>query len=93
MQPQSLTTFQALRRSFWLVVQAAPSELRNLALLNLFTRTGPAASLFLSKIVIDEASRLMGQGVTQDAIALIVSQPKLMWSDFSTCTTSNLSAA
>ncbi|MBI4783450.1 MAG: ABC transporter ATP-binding protein [Oscillatoriophycideae cyanobacterium NC_groundwater_1537_Pr4_S-0.65um_50_18] len=80
MQPQSLTTFQALRRSFWLVVQAAPSELRNLALLNLFTRTGPAASLFLSKIVIDEASRLMGQGVTQDAIALIVSQPKLMWS-------------
>jgi ATP-binding cassette subfamily B protein len=63
-----------------MVVKAAPSELRNLALLNLFTRTGPAVSLFLTKIVIDEASRLMGQGVTQDAIALILSQPKLMWS-------------
>ncbi len=80
MQPQPLTTFQSLRRSFWMVVKAAPSELRNLALLNLFTRTGPAVSLFLTKIVIDEASRLMGQGVTQDAIALILSQPKLMWS-------------
>ena len=80
MQPQPLTTFQSLRQSFWMVVEAAPSELRNLALLNLFTRTGPAASLFLTKIVIDEASRLMGQGMTQNAIALILSQPKLMWS-------------
>ncbi|NJR41301.1 MAG: ABC transporter ATP-binding protein [Akkermansiaceae bacterium] len=80
MQPQPLTTFQALRRSLSMVVQAAPLELRNLALLNLFTRMGPAISLFLSKIVIDEASRLMGQGVTQNAIALILTQPKLMWS-------------
>jgi ATP-binding cassette, subfamily B, bacterial len=75
---QPLTTFQSLRRSLGMVVQAAPMDLRNLALLNLFTRVGPAVSLFLSKIVIDEASRLMGQ-VSQNPIALIGAQPKLMW--------------
>lgn len=79
MQPKPLTTFQGLRRSLWMVVQAAPRELRNLALLNLMTGTGPSVSLFLSKVVIDEASRLLGQGVTENAIALILSEPKLLW--------------
>lgn len=80
MQPKPLTSFQALRRSLWMVVQAAPLELRNLALLNLVTGTGPSVSLFLSKVLIDEASRILRQGVTQNAIALILSDPKLLWS-------------
>jgi ATP-binding cassette, subfamily B, bacterial len=80
MQLKQLTPFQALRRSLLMVLEAAPLELRNLTLLNLVTGTGPSVSLFLSKIAIDEASRLVGQGVTENGIALILSQPKLLWS-------------
>jgi ATP-binding cassette, subfamily B, bacterial len=80
MQPPALTPLQALRRSLQMVFQAAPIELRNLALLNLLTGSGPSASLFLGKIIIDEASRLLGQGTTQNGIALILAEPKLLWS-------------
>jgi ATP-binding cassette subfamily B protein len=54
--------------------------LRNLTLLNLVTGTGPSASLFLSKIVIDETARLLAQGTTQSALALLLAEPKLLWS-------------
>ncbi|UBF23602.1 ABC transporter ATP-binding protein/permease [Kovacikia minuta CCNUW1] len=80
MQPRPLKPIEALRRSVWMVFQAAPRELRNLSGLNLITGTGPSISLFLSKVVIDEASRLLGRGVTENAIALILSEPKLLWS-------------
>ncbi|HEY9659278.1 MAG TPA: hypothetical protein V6C65_12555, partial [Allocoleopsis sp.] len=80
MQPKPLTPFQALWRSLWMVVQAAPLELRNLAFVNLITGTGPSISLFLGKVVIDEASRLLAQGTTNDPIALVLNQPKLLWS-------------
>lgn len=63
MNPKELTPRQALRRSVTMVMQAAPVELRNIALLNLLTGIGPSISLFLGKIVIDEASRLGGQGL------------------------------
>jgi ATP-binding cassette, subfamily B, bacterial len=80
MQPPALTPVQALRRSLRMVFQAAPIELRNLALLNLLTGSGPSASLFLGKIIIDESSRLLGQGATQNGIDLILAEPKLLWS-------------
>jgi ATP-binding cassette, subfamily B, bacterial len=80
MQPPALTPVQALRRSLQMVFQAAPIELRNLALLNLLTGSGPSASLFLGKIIIDESSRLLGQGATQNGIDLILAEPKLLWS-------------
>ncbi len=80
MQPKTLTPIQALQRSLQMVVQAAPKELRNLAFLNLLTGTGPSISLFLSKIVIDEASRLLSQGAIQNALPVILTQPKLLWS-------------
>ncbi|HAZ43292.1 MAG TPA: ABC transporter ATP-binding protein [Cyanobacteria bacterium UBA11369] len=80
MQPKPLTTLQALRRSLEMVIQAAPFELRNIVLVTLAIGTGPSVSLFLSKIVIDEASRLLGQGAVENAIALVLSQPKLLWS-------------
>jgi ATP-binding cassette, subfamily B, bacterial len=80
MQPPALTPVQALRRSLRMVFQAAPIELRNLALLNLLTGSGPSASLFLGKIIIDESSRLLGQGAAQNGIDLILAEPKLLWS-------------
>ncbi|NJL57118.1 ABC transporter ATP-binding protein, partial [bacterium] len=79
MKPKELTPLQALRRSLWMVAQAAPLELRNLALLNLVTGTGPSIALFLGKVVIDEAARLMGQATADNAIALLLSQPRLLW--------------
>lgn len=80
MKPAELKPMDALRRSLWMVVQAAPKELRNLGFLNLITGTGPSIALFLSKIVIDEATLLLGNRPMQDAIALMVSNPILLWS-------------
>jgi ATP-binding cassette subfamily B protein len=79
MQPKPLKPIEALRRSLLLVVQAAPQELRNLALLNLATGTGPSITLVLNKVVIDESARLLGQGATHDVFALLLSEPKLLW--------------
>ena len=63
-----------------MVIRAAPQELRNLALLNLVTGTGPSLALLLSKVVIDETTRLLGTRSTEEAIALLLSQPILLWS-------------
>jgi ATP-binding cassette, subfamily B, bacterial len=80
MQPTELMPMQALQRSLWMVVQAAPKELRNLAILNLITGTGPSGALFLGKVVIDEATRLLDDRSPDAAIALLFSQPVLLWS-------------
>ena len=80
METAELSPMQALRRSLWMVVQAAPKELQNLAILNLITGTGPSVALFLSKIVIDEATQLLGDGAQDGAIALLLSHPILLWS-------------
>ncbi|PSN13033.1 ABC transporter ATP-binding protein, partial [filamentous cyanobacterium CCP5] len=78
MKPKELTPFEALRRSVRMVIQAAPAELRNIALLNLLTGIGPSVSLFLGKIVIDEASRLTDQGVAAPIQTLLANQT-LLW--------------
>lgn len=70
-----------------MVVQAAPLELRNLALINLFTGVGPSISLFFGKLIIDEVSRLIKLGETaglqdrplQAGFQFLVAQPKLIW--------------
>jgi ATP-binding cassette, subfamily B, bacterial len=80
MQPTELMPMQALQRSLWMVVQAAPKELRNLAILNLITGTVPSVALFLGKVVIDEATRLLDDRSPDAAIALLFSQPVLLWS-------------
>lgn len=79
MKPQELTPMQALRRSVGMVMQAAPTELRNLALLNLLTGTGPSVSLFLGKVVIDEASRVVEQGGTDAPLQYILNNQTLLW--------------
>jgi len=64
-----------------MVVQAAPQELRNLAILNLITGTGPSIALFLGKIVIDESTRLLGSDRSlSEAVTLLLAEPLLLWS-------------
>jgi ATP-binding cassette, subfamily B, bacterial len=80
MQPIQLTTFESLRRSLGLIIQAAPLEIRNLTLLNIIGGAAPSAVLFLDKIIIDEVSRLLSQTQTAKPLALILAQPLLLWS-------------
>jgi ATP-binding cassette, subfamily B, bacterial len=80
----NLPPIEALRRSLWMVIQAAPLELRNLALVNLVTGVGPSLSLFLGKIIIDEISRLLRQGNLlnlnmTESFYVLLAQPKLLW--------------
>jgi ATP-binding cassette subfamily B protein len=79
-QPTQITTFQALRRGIWLIFQAAPIETRNLILLNIISGAAPSAVLFLDKLIIDEVSRLLLQTKTAEPVALLLSQPLLLWS-------------
>ncbi len=80
MQLLQITTFQALRRSLGLIIKAAPIELRNLILLNIIRGAAPSAVLFLNKLIIDEVSRLLSRTQTAQPLALILSQPMLLWS-------------
>ena len=80
MQPIKLSPLQTFRRSLVMVIQAAPKELRHLILLTLIGGAGPPVALFLNKIIIDEASRLLGQGSTVNPIDLIWQEPLLLWS-------------
>ncbi|MEM9217819.1 MAG: ABC transporter ATP-binding protein [Cyanobacteria bacterium P01_F01_bin.150] len=80
MTPAELSPMQALSRSLQMVVAAAPKELRNLAVLNFITGTGPSIALFLGKIVIDEATALLGDRSQASAIDLLLSNSTLLWS-------------
>ncbi|MGB3267892.1 MAG: ABC transporter ATP-binding protein [Microcoleus sp.] len=80
MQPIKITTVQALQRSLGLIIKAAPIELRNLILLNIIRGAAPSAVLFLNKLIIDEVSRLLSQTQTAQPLALMLSQPMLLWS-------------
>lgn len=80
MQLLQLTTFQSLRRSLGLIIQAAPTEIRHLILLNIIAGAAPSAVLFLDKIIIDEVSRLLSQTQTAQPLSLMLSQPILLWS-------------
>jgi ATP-binding cassette, subfamily B, bacterial len=62
MQPRDIKPKEALRRSLGLVWQAAPGELLSLAGLNLISGMGPSVSLWASKVVIDEVSRIVASG-------------------------------
>ncbi|MEB3268458.1 MAG: hypothetical protein VKJ09_07960 [Leptolyngbya sp.] len=77
--PKDLTPRQALSRSLQMVGQAAPRELKRLALLNLLTGTGPSVSLFLGKVVIDEVARLVDQGGITDPLAVMLANPRILW--------------
>lgn len=62
-----------------MVVQAAPLELRNLAMLNLLTGVGPSVSLVLGKVVIDEAARIAQAGGVEAPLSFALGNPKLLW--------------
>lgn len=79
MTPKELTPRQALWRSLQMVGQAAPRELKRLALLNLLTGTGPSISLFLGKVVIDEVAQLVDQGGVSQPWQVMVGNPHILW--------------
>ena len=76
MQSVKLSLFQAFRRSLVLVIQAAPKELRHLTLITLISGAGSPIALFLNKIIIDEVSRLLGQGTSAKPL---LQEPLLLW--------------
>ncbi|MEG4282996.1 ABC transporter ATP-binding protein [Microcoleus sp. A006_D1] len=80
MQLLQITTFQALRRSLGLIIQAAPIELRNLIVLNIIRGAAPSGVLFLNKLIIDEVSRLLSQPKTAQPLTLMLDHPMLLWS-------------
>lgn len=79
MTPKEMTSRQALWRSLQMVGQAAPLELKRLALLNLLTGTGPSISLFLGKIVIDEVAQLVDHGGVSQPWPVMVGNPHILW--------------
>ncbi len=78
MQIIEISPFQAFRRSVTTVMQVVPKELRYVAILTLLGGAGPAIAIWLNKLIIDEITRLLSAGTTQNAIALILSQPLLL---------------
>ncbi|WP_334933394.1 ABC transporter ATP-binding protein [Nostoc sp.] len=60
------------------MIQVVPKELRYVTILTLMGGAGPAIAIWLNKTIIDEITRLLSTGTTQNAIALILSQPLLL---------------
>ena len=71
MQAFKIHEFQVARRSLSMVFQAAAKQLRQLILLTLISGAGPPVTLFLSKIVIDQASKLIGKGTASAPLQLL----------------------
>jgi ATP-binding cassette subfamily B protein len=80
MQPIKLSVFQVFLRSLVIVMQAAPNELRSLIILSIIGGVGSPVALFLNKIIIDTASRLLTQEQPIQATDLIRQEPLLTWS-------------
>ncbi|WP_414516100.1 ABC transporter ATP-binding protein [Nostoc sp. PCC 9305] len=80
MQIIEISPFQAFRRSVATVIQVVPKELRYVTILTLLGGAGPAIAIWLNKTIIDEITRLLSTGTTQNAITLILSQPLLLYS-------------
>ncbi|MDM9584615.1 ABC transporter ATP-binding protein [Nostoc sp. GT001] len=80
MQIIEISPFQAFRRSVVTVIQVVPKELRYVTILTLMGGAGSAIAIWLNKTIIDEITRLLSTGTTQNAIALILSQPLLLYS-------------
>lgn len=78
MQIIEISPFQAFRRSVVTVMQVVPKELRYVTILTLLGGAGPAIAIWLNKVIIDEITRLLSAGTTQNAIALILAQPLLL---------------
>ncbi|MEH2368005.1 ABC transporter ATP-binding protein [Nostoc sp.] len=78
MQIIEISPFQAFRRSVATVIQVVPKELLYVIILALLGGAGPAIAIWLNKTIVDEITRLLSTGTTQNAIAPILSQPLLL---------------
>ena len=74
MKPISISLPKTFQRSLTMVWQAAPKELISLILLNLISGAGPAVSLFLNKLIIDEISRLIGTNLPLNPLNLAMQE-------------------
>ncbi len=70
---------QAFIHSIKLLIEAAPFEFGSVTLLNLVLGAGPAITLFLSKIVIDEVTEFLDQNNTEGFLTIISYQSNLFW--------------
>lgn len=82
MQTLQLSPLQALLRSSWFIVKAAPKRIFYFILLTLLEGSGPTLVLFLDKIIINEIIRLIQTGtITRDtALTVLLSNSLLFWS-------------
>lgn len=80
MQTLQPSPLQALLRSSWFVIQAAPKRIFSFTLLTLLQGGGPTLVLFLDKIIIDEITRLVqiGNIESDTALTLLLSNTLLL---------------
>lgn len=70
---------QTFARSLRMVLGSAPRELAWIGLVNLISGAGPSLSLLLSKIMIDDLSRILQQGAVGDWRGSLRAEPTLLW--------------
>ncbi|WP_413165947.1 ABC transporter ATP-binding protein [Capilliphycus salinus ALCB114379] len=79
MQTLQLSPLQALLRSSWFVVQAAPKRIFYFTVLTLLQGGGPTLVLFLDKIIIDEITRLIQAGnIVGDSVLTVLLSNRLL---------------
>jgi ATP-binding cassette subfamily B protein len=79
--PQAkLSLLQTLQRGLKTIWQASPNELNLLLILTLLNGASPAVILFLNKVIIDEISHLVTQGIPSDTLNLVQTNPLLVYS-------------
>ncbi|MEH2241571.1 hypothetical protein [Nostoc sp.] len=67
-----------LREKTFELTRLQPIGLRYVTILTLLGGSSPEIAIWLNKVIIDEITRLLSIGTTQNAIALILSQPLLL---------------
>ncbi len=78
MQVIELTPLQSFRRSLVMVFRAAPKQLSKLTILMLLSGTIPATVVWLNKLIIDGATRLLSVETGENPVAFLISQPLLL---------------
>ncbi len=79
LQPVQISIYQTFKQIIPIVYKAAPFELGSLICLSIITGSGPSASLFFNKIIIDELIQLT-INKSSDVVTTLGSEPKLLFS-------------
>jgi ATP-binding cassette, subfamily B, bacterial len=79
LQPVKISIYQTFKQIILIICKASPFELASLIFLSIITGSGPSASLFFNKIIIDELIHLTIKK-SPDAFNTLVAEPKLLFS-------------